>query len=248
MARTRSPNYPSVSLRQAIGFVAELHKKNRTNVIDRESAARDIGYSGLTGRSIKLLGAMAQFGLVARAGKGDLKVTQTAVDILHGLDEDTKIAALRKAGAAPTLFKEIYDRFPDGIPSENVIRSYLVQKGYGDAALAPAIKSFTETNHFLEEVTASESHREEEQDDLDSMDQEVENERHDRRAPPPPPPPAGTHGGFRVMEGERIVFAEETGASQYLKLVAAGDMDDSLLEALEDFIKRQRRRLEAAKS
>lgn len=47
------------------------------------------------------------------------------------------------------------------------------------------------------------------------------------------------------MEGERIVFAEETGQSQYLKLVAAGEMDDSLLEALEDFIKRQRRRLEA---
>ncbi len=49
------------------------------------------------------------------------------------------------------------------------------------------------------------------------------------------------------MEGERVVFAEETGAAQYLKLVASGDLDDSLLEALEDYIKRQRRRLEAAK-
>ncbi len=66
--------------------------------------------------------------------------------------------------------------------------------------------------------------------------------------PPPPPPPAtGKLGGAQVMEGERVVFAEETGAAQYLKLVASGDLDDSLLEALEDYIKRQRRRLEAAK-
>ncbi|MDE8650973.1 hypothetical protein PYV00_04470 [Novosphingobium sp. H3SJ31-1] len=45
------------------------------------------------------------------------------------------------------------------------------------------------------------------------------------------------------MEGERVVFSEETGAEQYLKLVATGHLDDSLLEALEDYIKRQRRRL-----
>jgi hypothetical protein len=42
------------------------------------------------------------------------------------------------------------------------------------------------------------------------------------------------------------VFSEETGADQYLKLVAAGPLDDSPLEALEDFTKRQRKRLGAS--
>lgn len=45
------------------------------------------------------------------------------------------------------------------------------------------------------------------------------------------------------MEGERVVFSEETEAERYLKLVAAGRLDDSLLEALEDYIRRQRKRL-----
>lgn len=237
MARMRSPNYPSIPLHQAIDFAREIHSKNRTNVIDRESAARDMGYSGLTGRSLKLLGALAQFDLVARAGKGDLKITQTAVDILHGLDEQTKAAALRKAGAAPNLFKEIYDRFPDSIPSENAIRSFLVQKGYGDAALGAVIKSFIETNHFLENAAAVDSHGDDESDDLDSSQEE-------KGTPPPlPPPPSGQNGGYRVMEGERVVFSEEVGEASFLKLVASGEMNIDLLNALEDFIKRQKRRL-----
>ena len=46
------------------------------------------------------------------------------------------------------------------------------------------------------------------------------------------------------MSGERVVFVEESGPDQYLKLVAAGSLDDTLLEALEDFIKRQKKRLQ----
>ena len=44
------------------------------------------------------------------------------------------------------------------------------------------------------------------------------------------------------MEGERIVFTEETNPQTYVKLVASGEVDDSLLEALEDYVKRQRKR------
>ena len=45
------------------------------------------------------------------------------------------------------------------------------------------------------------------------------------------------------MEGERVVFSEEVGAANYLKLVAQGEMNVDLLDALEDFIKRVKRRL-----
>ncbi len=48
------------------------------------------------------------------------------------------------------------------------------------------------------------------------------------------------------MENERVVFSEETSGTQYLKLVASGDLDENLLEALQDYIKRQRKRLGVA--
>ena len=158
MTRIRSPSYPSVSLNQAIDLVSKLHKANRTNIIDRKSAARDIGYSGLTGRSLSMLASMTQFGLISKAGKGDVKVTQTAVDILHAIDPQDKAAAITKAGLSPPLFKELHNRFPHGPPSENAIRSYLIQQGFHDVAIGPAISAFMDTNHLLQNAEVSESH------------------------------------------------------------------------------------------
>ena len=43
--------------------------------------------------------------------------------------------------------------------------------------------------------------------------------------------------------GERVVFAEEADGGRSLKLIASGDIDADMLEALEDFIKRQKRRV-----
>jgi hypothetical protein len=63
--------------------------------------------------------------------------------------------------------------------------------------------------------------------------------------PPAAPPVANNqnHQGTKLMDGERVVFTEEGGPSQYLKLIASGDVDAVLLEALEDFVKRQKKRL-----
>ncbi|HTT82977.1 MAG TPA: hypothetical protein VMF67_05825 [Rhizomicrobium sp.] len=46
-----------------------------------------------------------------------------------------------------------------------------------------------------------------------------------------------------TMEGERVAFTEEGRPGQCLELVASGDVDDTMLEALEDYVKRQRKRL-----
>jgi hypothetical protein len=45
------------------------------------------------------------------------------------------------------------------------------------------------------------------------------------------------------MDGERVVFTEESNPQNYLKLVASGEVDETMLEALEDYVKRQKKRL-----
>ena len=45
------------------------------------------------------------------------------------------------------------------------------------------------------------------------------------------------------MDGERVVFTEESNPQNYLKLIASGDVDGTMLEALEDYVKRQKKRL-----
>jgi hypothetical protein len=50
-------------------------------------------------------------------------------------------------------------------------------------------------------------------------------------------------GKVHLMGGERVVFTEETNPQNYLKLVASGEVDETMLEAHEDYVKRQKKRL-----
>lgn len=158
MERQRSPSYPSLSLPQAIEMIEKLHKSNRTSIISRETAAKDMGYSGLTGRSLTVLAALSQYGLIERMGKGDIKVSRRAVDILHSVEETHRAEAIRDAAFAPKLFTQLHERFPEGVPSQNALRSYLIQNEFADAAITSVIAAFLETNAFAENAKESESH------------------------------------------------------------------------------------------
>lgn len=155
MERQRSPNYPTLTLEQAIEMVGKVHKVNRTNVISRETAARDMGYTGLTGRSMTVLGSLAQYGLLEKAGKGDVKVTRRAVDILHPVEEAHRAEAILEAAEAPSFFRSLRERFTDGVPSENALRSFMVQNDFNDVAIGPAISAFLDTIAFAEKAKES---------------------------------------------------------------------------------------------
>lgn len=155
MDRQRSPSYPTLTLEQAIDMVGKVHKANRTNVIGRETAARDMGYTGLTGRSLTVIASLAQYGLIEKAGKGDIKVTRRAVEILHPVEESHRAEAIIDAAEAPALFRMLRERFPEGVPSENALRSYMVQSDFNDVAIGPAIAAFLETNAFAEKAKES---------------------------------------------------------------------------------------------
>ena len=150
MARLRSPNFPGLSLEEAVESAREIFDKSRHAEIPREVVAKDLGYSGLTGRSIIILGALNQFGLVENTSKGNMKVSQLAADILHGYPENIRLKALYKASRAPNLFRAIFEKFDNHIPSDNAVRSFLIQSGFTNDGAEKALKTFTETNRFLE--------------------------------------------------------------------------------------------------
>lgn len=156
MTRMRSPNYPAIPLAQAIGLTEKIFREDRTNLIEREVAAQHMGYSGLTGRTLKLLGALSQFGLLEKSGKGKVRISKTAVSILHGIDDAERQGAITKAGRAPALFRRIAESFD--APSEKTITSFLMQQGFTDAAIGPVLRSYNETNSFLAANGASESY------------------------------------------------------------------------------------------
>lgn len=157
----RSPAYPSLSLQDAIDAVAKIESQYRTAPVDREVAAKVLGYSGLTGASNSTLAALAHYGLVERAGKGHMRVTPRARAILHAQNAAEKADNLRAAGFEPDLFRELHERFPDMIPPEDGVVTHLNRQGFNQSAVRPAAKAYLSTLAYLQEAGATGSHGQE---------------------------------------------------------------------------------------
>lgn len=154
----RSPSYPVFSLSDAITVVRKIEAQYRSAKVDREVAAKIIGYSGLSGPANKALAALAQYGLVERAGKGEMRVSARARAILHPDDVNEKRRELQAAAFEPRLFQDLQERYPNMTPPEDGVVSYLNRLGFNQTAIRPAVKAYLQTLLFLEEQGASESH------------------------------------------------------------------------------------------
>ncbi len=151
VTRMRSPRYPSITLRDAIEFISTIHDTERTNPIDREVAAQAMGYSGISGRSAKVLSSLIQYGLLEKRGKNEVRVSRRSVEILYPGSRESKVHALTDSAFEPELFKRINERFPDGRPSEASLRSYFTKEEFTNAAIPPAIRAYLDTCQFLED-------------------------------------------------------------------------------------------------
>lgn len=157
MSQKQSPAYPNFPLEKAIGLAGQIFEKDRKNPIDRSVAATHIGYGGTSGASDKSLATLAHYGLVEKAGKGQLQVTQILVDILYPDSEEDKRNALREAGLAPSVFRMIAERFSDGPPSEDALKAWLVRENFLERAINPVARSYLDTMRFLKQSEAFET-------------------------------------------------------------------------------------------
>lgn len=157
----RSPSYPVMSLADAIAAVHKIEGQYRSSKVDREIAAKMIGYSSLSGPANKALAALAQFGLVERAGKGEIRVTSRARAILHPDSPTEKRSELQAAALEPSLFRELKDRWPDVSPPEEAVISYFNRRGFNPSAIRPAARAYLQTLLYLEEEDDSDSRGEE---------------------------------------------------------------------------------------
>lgn len=166
----RSPSYPSMSLQAAVEATEKIEAKYRSAAVDREVAAKLIGFNSLHGNAARALAALASYGLVERAGKGMTRVTPRARNILHPTDDGMRAEALRAAADEPKLFQSIRDRFPGlEVPPEDGVRAHLNREGFNSSAIEPATRAFMETAQYLAEADVSENHRPMDHDDAESV-------------------------------------------------------------------------------
>src|SRR5947209_642733 len=145
MATNRSPNYPRISLGEAVQRVGVLFKKEGRSKLEPQGVAAVLGYSSYNGSAQGVISALRKYGLLA--GKGDeLTISEDALAILHGEKGTRERAeAFHRAALGPELFSELRREFPDSLPSVDNLRYRLIKKRFTEAAANVAARTYRET-------------------------------------------------------------------------------------------------------
>lgn len=247
----RSPAYPGIPLDVALQKAKDQFEAEGKYAIPLPSAFKAWGYSDKSSGGRDVRASLRYFGLISVDGDGDaakVKLTDDALRVIMDEREDQteKRAIIRRLALNPAAHKKLRNKFPEGIKSEPTATHYLVfDEGYNKSAAVALIAQFKATANYaglyepdsmpviVDPGGACDD------DDADTADHTP------RRDQPPIDPPPANKNEVKVMDGERVAFVEESHPGQYLKLIASGTVDDYMLEALEDYVKRQRRRLKA---
>lgn len=236
MARPRSPGYPNMPLPEALTRVGKVFDADRRNPIDREVVAKHIGYSGLSGAADQAISALMHYDLLERVGKGEVRVSQLAVDILHPDEPAQMRQALYRAATSPTLFKTLKERFPDNRFSDSALRSFLIRLGFVDRAVDPVIRAYSDTCRYLEQAGATESGGEVDQTEPESVGSDEHAPAPGTPQKPPTAPPAKNQE-MNLMAEERILTTGLLSKDANFRLIVNGRVGvkeiDMLIRKLE---------------
>ena len=146
MSKTRSRNYPSLGLGDAIDRARVLYKQEGRARAPGEVVVRAWGYNTLNGASLRVLSALRQYGLL-EGGNDDTRLSDRALAlILEPEDSATYGQALQACLNAPALFQEIVQEYGSEIPSDAALVSYLVRRqNFNEGAARTLIQVFRES-------------------------------------------------------------------------------------------------------
>jgi hypothetical protein len=149
--RTRSPNYPRLSLEGAIERIEKLYKKERTHKTSREAVAEGLGYTSLNGASLGIISTLRQYGLLEEDDDG-LRVSEDAVAlVMLPAGDPERVAALQKVAVAPRLFAELRETYGETLPSDVSLRYALVKKRFTEKAANEVIRAYRDTLELVSE-------------------------------------------------------------------------------------------------
>src|SRR5258708_797032 len=129
----RSPSYPVFDLTEAIAKAEAIYKHEKRSATTPEVLASHMGYSTATGPGGRAVSALRQYGLVEEAG-GKYRLSDLGYTLIRFSrhSEEWK-AAISEAVRRPTLFRELFDEYPDGLPSDATLRNDLLRREFNPA-------------------------------------------------------------------------------------------------------------------
>src|SRR5436309_1153755 len=125
--KERSPNYPSVTLEQAVEHVRRFYEVHRRSATPYAVAATVLGFNTLSGPAKSRIGALKQYGLLDVDKQGYLRLSERGLTLaISSPASPEHLKALQAAALSPAIFAEIYRDKQDA--SDDTIRYYLVRE------------------------------------------------------------------------------------------------------------------------
>lgn len=144
MAKVKSPNYPKISLAEALALARKAFDKDNRNKMSQGALAKHLGHSSLSGPALTKIGAIRAYGLIEGAGD-ELRVSDDAVTAMMAPEGSPELTvALGALAAKPKLFQEIRAEFPTPPSAEN-LKFWLVKRKFAPDAAETATKSYLAT-------------------------------------------------------------------------------------------------------
>ena len=145
MSRIRSPNYPMLSLPEAIEKVTAIYKAEQHLAAPKEVVAQALGYASLHALAGRVISAIEKYGLLEEASGDKVKVSALAMSILHPATPEEKQKAINEAAYKPSLFTTIKEEWGGERPSDTNLRVYLIRNKFSQDALDRVIQIYKET-------------------------------------------------------------------------------------------------------
>jgi ribosomal protein S19E (S16A) len=236
--RHRSPGWPFIPLDRAVARAAEFYKGNRDRAVKPTAANVSWGMTSKSGAVDQTIAALRQYGLIQRTDEG-IKITDIGLRIIRNLREISpeREAALRQSALAPKIFADIHGNWPDELEPDATLEFYLVhERGFSEEAAKKVLVNYKASIRYAR-LDGSDNNPD--SDDGNSAGQDDDGQILPFAKPTPLPA-----SSVRIMEGERIVFTHEVEPAHAVRILASGEIDESVLDALELYVQLQKKRLE----
>jgi len=152
---TRSPNYPNITLQQAIARAEVVFKHFKRHPTGKEQLGEKWEMSPKSSTLRLTLAALRAYGLLEEApAKGEPmhKLSELALDIIADLPagDPRRARAIQQAALSPRVHAELFDEWGGSdLPDDSEIRRYLVRTlKFNDNTVDTFIRSFRSTLEF----------------------------------------------------------------------------------------------------
>lgn len=154
-SKDRSPSFPFITLERALDRARQFYAEEKRGAAPFARAVMHWRYTEASSGGLQTVAALKSYGLMEDVGGSrkdrQFKLSDLALRILldQRPDSSERAAYMRQAALTPNVAAEVYERWPDGLPSDSTLNHFLVlERKFNEGSAANAVKILKENQGF----------------------------------------------------------------------------------------------------